>query len=57
MDPEDWLGALVDYLGVEDAAEWLRDPCPDLGHQSPLQLVADGKQKSVAAFVLEMVES
>ncbi len=57
MENEDWLGALVDYLGVEDAAEWLRDPCPDLGHESPLQLVADGEQPRVAAFVMKMVDS
>ena len=57
MENEEWLGALVDYLGVEDAAEWLRDPCPDFDHQSPLQLVADGHQKKVAKFVMEMVES
>jgi uncharacterized protein (DUF2384 family) len=56
MENEDWLGALVDFLGVEDAADWLRDPCPELGHQSPLQLVADGDQERVAARVMEMVE-
>lgn len=57
MENEEWLGALVDYLGVEDAAKWLSDPCPDLGHESPLQLVADGKQEQVAAYVAEMVDS
>lgn len=57
MEDEEWLGQLVDCLGVEDAAEWLRAPCPDLGHESPLQLCADGQQERVAAHVLEMVES
>ena len=57
MENDEWLGALVDHLGVEDAAEWLRDPCPELGHVAPLQLVADGDQRKVADFVMEMVES
>lgn len=56
MENEEWLGALVDELGVEDAAEWLRDPCPELGHQSPLQLCADGQQKKVIAAVMEMID-
>jgi uncharacterized protein (DUF2384 family) len=57
MENDEWLGALVDYLGVEDAAEWLRDPCPELGHRSPLEAVAEGDQKDVAALVSEMVDS
>lgn len=56
MENNEWLGSLVDYLGVDDAAEWLRDPCPELGHKSPLQLVADGEQDRVARFVEEMVD-
>ena len=57
MENDEWLGALVDYLGVEDAADWLRDPCPELDHRSPLQVVADGGQKKVAALVADMVDS
>lgn len=55
MENEEWLGALVDELGVDDAAEWLRDPCPELNGRAPLQAVADGDQKKVAALVAEMV--
>ena len=57
MENEEWLGALVDFLGVEDAAEWLRDPCPDLEHRAPLELVAAGRQAEVVAYVELMVES
>jgi len=57
MENEEWLGALVDFLGVEDAAEWLCDPCPELGHRSPLEVVAAGEQEQVAAVVSEMVDS
>lgn len=56
MDREEWIGALVDHLGVEDAAEWLRDPCPELGHKSPLELCADGRQDEVIDAVEAMVE-
>jgi hypothetical protein len=54
---EEWLEALVDFLGVDDAAEWLRDPCLELGKESPLQLIADGRKDEVIAHVMEMVES
>jgi uncharacterized protein (DUF2384 family) len=56
MEKEDWLANLVDALGVEDAAEWLRDPCPELGHRSPLEVVAEGTPELVAALVEEMTD-
>lgn len=56
MEKEDWLGALVDCLGVDDAAEWLRDPCPELRHRAPLQAVADGDQQQVIDLVEQMVD-
>lgn len=52
----DWLADLVDHLDVEDAAEWLRDPCEALDNESPLALIASGRQADVAEAVADMVE-
>jgi hypothetical protein len=51
----DWLAALVEFLDVEDAAEWLRDPCAELDGESPLALCAAGRQEEVAAAVEDMI--
>lgn len=56
MENEDWLGSLVDSLGVEDAADWLRSPCPELAHRPPLEVVVEGEQHLVAAIVAEMTD-
>lgn len=52
----DWLAALVEFLDVDDAAEWLRDPCDELDGESPLALCAAGDQARVADAVSDMVE-
>ena len=52
----DWLAALVEYLDVDDASEWLRDPCEQLGGEIPLALCANGRQDEVAEEVERMVE-
>lgn len=57
LDASEWLGELVDYLGVDDAAEWLRDPCPELKHRSPLQAISDGDQEQVIGLVTEMIST
>lgn len=53
----DWLQALVEYLDVEGAAEWLSRPLSALDERSPLEAVGDGDQAKVARMVLKMIEA
>lgn len=55
-DLEEALGALVDLLDKDDAAEWLADRNPDLGHQAPLDLIAAGKSAKVIKAIERMIE-
>ena len=50
-----WLGELVEFLGVEESADWLKTPCPELHDEIPLELVRDGEQDAVADVVAEMI--
>jgi hypothetical protein len=53
---EEALGALVDLIDVDDAAEWLRARNPDLKHESPLDLIAAGRSDRVIKAIEKLVE-
>lgn len=55
MENADWLADLVELLGVEDAADWLKSPCEELRGEIPLELVRDGEQRAVAEAVADLV--
>lgn len=51
----EWIGELVELLGVEDAADWLASPCDELDGEIPLELCRDGEQERVAEVVSDMI--
>lgn len=53
----DWLQALVEFLDVDGAAEWLLRPLSALDERSPLEAVGDGEQPKVARMVMKMIEA
>lgn len=49
----DWLLLLLETASDDEAAEFLRDPLPELGYRSPLQALRDGDVEKVAEIIEE----
>lgn len=49
----DWLLLLLETASDDEAAEFLRDPLPELGHRSPFQALREGDVAAVAEVVEE----